>query len=36
MEDGGMIFDPTFEEINAALYELVVAGTADIITMVEM
>jgi polyribonucleotide nucleotidyltransferase len=36
MEDGGMIFDPTFEEINNALYELTVAGTADIITMVEM
>ncbi len=28
--------NPTFEEINNALYELVVAGTADIITMVEM
>lgn len=36
MEDSGMIFDPTFEEVSKALYELVVAGTADMITMVEM
>ncbi len=36
MEDGGMIFDPTFEEVKGALYELVVGGTGDMITMVEM
>ncbi len=36
MEDGGMIFDPTFEEVEKALYELVVAGTDGMITMVEM
>lgn len=36
MEDGGIIFDPTFEEVNSALYELVVAGTDGMITMVEM
>lgn len=36
MADGGMIFDPTFEEVNSALYELVVAGTDGMITMVEM
>lgn len=36
MADGGMVFDPTFEEVKNALYELVVAGTADMITMVEM
>ncbi len=36
MADGGIIFDPTFEEVNSALYELVVAGTDGMITMVEM
>lgn len=35
MDDGQMIFDPNFDQIQNALVDLTVAGTIDTITMVE-